>query len=232
MFREKRRHPRAPVLGVATVTWGDNAQATYLVGNVSAGGALLIGTRPIPIDTRVTVTLDLGKSRVSALVARVARLNVRADDACDLALAFEHATMQIGNELQAERLRALANRRAADPRCALIVDPADADRQLLESDLQALGLQTLAHATPINAVPYVSQPRSRIDIAFVDLSNECADGIDLLAFVARAHPGARRVVVASRLGDSHLESVRSFLGGCQVLRKPWSRDELARLLSE
>lgn len=228
MRPEKRRHARAPVLGVATCVWDSSCQATYLVTNVSAGGALLMGTRPIAVGVCVDVTLDLGRGRVFALRGTVARANVRADDDCDVAIAFARATAEVDHVVEA-MAHSLRRRRIAEAPCALVIEGSDSARDALEADLRALGWRTLAYATPTAAVPYTSQPDARIDAAFVELAEECADGIDLLAMIGRVHPRARKIVLTA-VEAAHAERVRTFVGDVALLRKPWSADELERAL--
>src|SRR5687768_12585429 len=70
---DRRAHPRVPFQAEATLSIGNQPVGVFRVGDLSAGGALLVGTAMVPIGTIVGVRIGgpgLGPLSLNATVVR------------------------------------------------------------------------------------------------------------------------------------------------------------------
>lgn len=123
---ERRRHQRGEVLATAVVLASDGSSGVYLVKNLSAGGALLLGDARWNEGERVTVLLQLPGRKPLSLHAEVLRR--RLSDAQELlfAIAFKQVPSELEDDLQKVVRAALENQREAPPHEVLVIDDSPA----------------------------------------------------------------------------------------------------------
>jgi len=114
---DRRREPRCEVAATATVlAAGSRCLGTYVVENLSAGGALLAGDAALAVGGRVRLLLHLPRRRPIGLTADVLR---RDGDppARRFAVAFRNLTPLMQDAIQRFVLISLQRRRdaAAEP---------------------------------------------------------------------------------------------------------------------
>lgn len=229
---ERRRHPRSGGVTATAVVLAENRYAgAFVVEDLSAGGALLIGDPRLDLGEYVNILLQLEGKRPLHLWAEVVRHQVREAGEHLFAVAFRNMRATEEDRIQGAVLSALERRRASPDASVLVVDDAPEIHRALQRDLHAFGVGMLSAATPLEAVRHLQDPDVQIDIALVDLHLGHADGTDVLAFLAEDHPEIRRVLMSGRARPCQLELALSSGRAHEVLSKPWERRTLANLLS-
>src|SRR4051812_45659801 len=85
---ENRRHRRSEVLATVMAFSSDKLFGTFLVQDLSAGGACLMGDVTLPIGTRVNIFLQFPRRPVLALTANVVRHDGQAGNQQQTAVSF------------------------------------------------------------------------------------------------------------------------------------------------
>lgn len=97
---ERRRYERRAVVASAAVLTDTKYVGTYLVENLSAGGALLVGDARLEVGERVQVLLHLPGKEPVHLVAKIVRQQVNGAAEHRFAVAFHELSSAIGNQHQ------------------------------------------------------------------------------------------------------------------------------------
>lgn len=116
------------------------------------------------------------------------------------------------------------------PAPVVVVDDSEAVCRALERDLNRLGYQSRSFATPEAAVVYLLDGHNPVERVVVDLKLGEHDGMDLLGFVAKRRPAARRVLFSGMVGPGELGRYRAAGRVHAVMAKPWDRAALAAAL--
>ncbi len=109
--KERRRHPRVEVVATAGVFSQDRCHGRYLVRDLSAGGACLVGGASMVPGAQVTLLLELPRRRPKRIRAEVVRCRQRDADTVEIGVRFTHLPAGAEDLIQAEvtrRLRAAA----------------------------------------------------------------------------------------------------------------------------
>ena len=226
---ERRRHPRGEVLTTAIVLASNGWSGVYLVKNLSAGGALLLGDARWTGGEQVTVLLHLPGRTPLSLRAEVLRRRLSDARESLFAIAFKQVPSELEDILQKVVRAALESHREAPPHEVLVIDDSSEVRRALQRDLRALGECAVLAATPLDAVDCLDQTRN-IDTAIVDLRLGHADGLEFLCFLAEGHPSVRRVLMSGNIRPSQLELAIVSGRAHAVLEKPWNRKSLAQVI--
>jgi CheY-like chemotaxis protein len=230
-FLERRRHPRSEVVASATVLAASGYAGSFLVENLSAGGALLTGDPRVELGERVTMLLHLPSRQPIRLTAEIIRREVRESQERAYAVAFRQISPADEDAIQDLVLHTLERLHDESKPIVLVVDDILEARHALERDLRALGRRAVSVATPLEAVDQLSHTDRRIDTALVDLRLGHADGLELMAFLADSHPDIRRVLMSGCVQPWQLDLAITSGRAHAVLDKPWSRLALAKAIS-
>ena len=232
-MREKRRSNRGRLSAsvVPAVLSRDGSHlGCFKTIDLSAGGALLLGSPPVAVGDCVDVQLRLSVLRTVSLGAVLVR-EEGAGERAAFALAFIDVAADAQDDIQAALLAALEAAHAAS---ALIVDGASEGCLGLQSDLGTLGHNTFLVSTPEDAVRFLEQP-NKVSVALVERTASALDGLDVLTYLAQERPSIRRVLVAGTAGSSQLAlALAPHRHPCAqaVLLRPWTRGVLARALGD
>ncbi len=227
--RDERRHARGEVVGTAVVLAANNRYSgLYLVENLSAGGALLVGDSRT-LGEQVKLFLHLPGMKPMSISAEVLRQE-GSDEESFVAVAFQNLSPKFEATIQ-EVVRATLKslRDSAGPE-VLVVDDSVGVRRALDRDLYALGRSAVSAATPLEAVEWLTDDTRRFDTAIVDLRLGHADGLEFLTFLTDDHPALRRILMSGNIPVGLLRLAVVSGRANAVLDKPWSRDSLAKVL--
>ncbi len=225
---ERRRHERGRVAAIAIVWSDDRAPQRYLVEDLSASGALLIGGPAVPIGQTIGLSLHVAGVHLLDLHGQI----IRQSGARALAVAFRAIKPVDEDTIHQTVLGALeAFRRGECPsRHVLVVDESEAVCRALQSDLTALGHHVVCAWSGAQATVRIRDPYVRFDIAVVDLSVGPVEGLDLLQEVSSLHPGVHRVLMSGRVSHDQLKLAQVMGRADVILPKPWTRRSLLAAL--
>lgn len=228
---DRRRHLRSGGVPATAIVLAESRYAgAFVVENLSAGGALLIGDPRHDRGEHVKILLQLEGRRRIYLNADVVRHEVRESGDHLFAVAFRNVKPAAEDRIQRAVLSALERCHVSPDARVLVVDDEPGIHRALGRNLRALDIGMLSAATPLEAVRRLQDPEVAIDVAFVDLYLGHADGIDVLAFLAEDHPEIQRVLMSGRARTCQLELALLSGRAHEILPKPWERQTLAKLL--
>jgi CheY-like chemotaxis protein len=215
------------VVGTAVVLAANNRYSgLYLVENLSAGGALLVGDART-VGEQLKLFLHLPGMKPMSISAEVLRQE-GSDAESFVAVTFRNLSKKFECTIREVVLATLESLRAGPE--VLIVDDSVGVRRALERDLYALGRYAVSAATPLEAVDWLTDDTRCFDTAIVDLRLGHADGLEFLTFLTDGHPVLRRILMSGNIPFSLLRLAVVSGGANAVLDKPWSRESLARAL--
>lgn len=215
-------------MGTAVVLAANRYGGLYLVENLSAGGALLVGDARTPGEL-VKLFLHLPGMKPMSISAQVLRQE-GSEEECLVAVAFLNLSKKFEAIIQDVVLATLKTFRDIAGPEVLVVDDSAGVRRALERDLYALGRCAVSAATPLEAVDWLTDGSRRFDTAIVDLRLGHADGLEFLTFLSDGHPALRRILMSGNIPFSLLRLATVSGRANAVLDKPWTRDSLARVL--
>jgi CheY-like chemotaxis protein len=229
-FPENRRHSRSEVVATAVVFTPGQMHGTFLVQDLSAGGACLMGHLDAMPGMKLNLLLHFhGKPpfSVSAVVVRHDALGPTRERT---AVNFIHLTAEQEDTIQEAIVAALERERARMAATVLVISADDASRGALEHDLRTLGHEAVGVSTPLEALAWLERPGGRIATIVVDVSPGAAQGLDVLDFVGENHPRIQRVVMADEMRPFRLDLALRSGRAHRVLHKPWDRHHLEQAL--
>ncbi len=92
---ERRQHARTPVSATAVVFARAKYVGSYLVEDLSAGGALLVGDGPLPDAAPIELLLQLAGAAPHRLSGHVLRRQTAPDGRHLFAVRFEHLSSEL-----------------------------------------------------------------------------------------------------------------------------------------
>ena len=209
---------------LAHVVVHDGTGGSFLVQDLSATGALLIGERSVSPDEEFLVVLRLDEyDRVAMLATRV-RSEVDGPN-WRIAVAFHHPNdvpLRLVHYVESE----LERSRIVSQDVILVADEDAVARMELERAMESLALRCVTAATPLEVVHHAEH--ATVIVAFVDLQFGGARGPEVLAFLADEHPGAYRIGLSDCVDD--LNAAVSTGQIQTALAKPWDRAGLIDVL--
>jgi CheY-like chemotaxis protein len=229
-FSEHRRHSRSEVVATATVFSTGEMHGTFLVQDLSVGGACLIGQLITQAGQRLNLLMQFPGKPTFSLRAVVVRHDELGPTRQRTAISFVELTAEQEDTIQEAVVATLEREQERLLATVLVISSDDLSRATLEHDLHALGVTAVTVATPLEALAWLERPGTRIATIMVDVSPGAAQGLDVLDFVGENHPTIQRVVMDDELRPFRLDlAVRSGRAH-RVLRKPWDRDHLRQAL--
>jgi hypothetical protein len=228
---ERRLYVRARVAATATAWVRGLCKGSYIVENLSLGGAYLSGGPAIRPGEELKLILQLVREPVEVRGV-VLRSDTRVRD-CSLAVRFERPSRQAGEAIGAAVAAAVeeATRDAssrAEP-TVLVVDDSLLVREALTRDIRCAGREAACFSTSLDALDFIDRPESRIEVALIDLIGT-RGGRDLFLFLADEKPAIRRVLMADQGGPTSGELAPLAAHAHAFLSKPWDQEALARTI--
>lgn len=226
---DRRVFPRAAAMGSAIVLAGERYVGTYMLENVSASGALLVGDTNLSEGDGVRLLLQLNhRARRFSLEASVVRHTKRGAQGL-FAVQFAHVPAAVQDALQSAVLRHLDAQRNE---VCLIVDLSSDDAAWLERDLQEIGREAVVVQTPLDVIVWLESPEALVGTVIANGVLDTPDGLSLLEFIGRDYSDVRRTLTCSGpLARVHREAVARGLAHA-ILEKPWTRDSLLQAVAK
>lgn len=225
---DRRRFPRASIVGSAILLVGGRYIGTFLLENLSAGGASLRGAAKVAVGEQVRVLLQLYRSpRRLGLEAVVVR-HADAHDQTACALRFIRTSEHVQSAIQSAIMQELHE--GPPTRVVLVIDPLPFLATRMAQDLDSLGRQAVTVLTALDAITWLTPSDIAVDAVIVDADLDHVDGLSMLEFIAADYPHVRRVLLC----ESDTNFAIALMSGVvhALLPKPWSRERLAHAVRE
>jgi CheY-like chemotaxis protein len=226
---ERRKHRRYSVPATLTLARGKEFLGTYLVQDVSEGGALIHDGPILEVGETVRVMLHLPGQQAIAVEARVVREAESKSGGPAFGIQFQHDSAESEVRLKEGITNALKALKERQGRVALLVDADNNARAALARELNLLGHVVIYVASVEEAMVVLGRSDDPIDLVFVDLSL-ANDKPQQLLTMLRAHGRKLRYVVMSdRMAPGELRMEADSLAA-QDLTKPWDPRHLAQVV--
>lgn len=201
---ERRRFPRIEVAATVLAMAPQGFVGSYLVRNLSLGGALLSGGPALARLQTAKLLFQIPGRPSVGLSARIVRhdrsetgehlFGVAFRDLCENELKF---IKKIGLEV--------LNKKGVPP--TVLLASGTVEGKKIEQEVQSLGLVAAVASTPIQMVCFLQDPSKWFEIAIVDETFGRQDGMGALSFLANEYPEIFRIMRSSRkCGDEFLAS--------------------------
>jgi CheY-like chemotaxis protein len=227
---ENRRHARSEVVATAVVFSSGHMHGSFLVQDLSAGGACLMGHLDAMPGMKLTLLLTFPGKPAFPLAAVVVRHDALGPTRERTAVNFVDVSAEQEDTIQDALIASLERERARLAATVLVISPDDISCGALEHDLRALGHEAVSVSTPLEALAWLERPGARIATVVVDVSPGASQGLDVLDFVGENHPRIQRVVMADELRPFRLDLALRSGRAHRVLHKPWDRHHLVEAL--
>jgi len=227
---DARRHPRAELAATAVVLTATRYVGTYLVRNLSAGGALFVGDALLAVGERIRILLRIAGLPPISLEAEIVRTEHREFGERFFAAVFRSVPAPVEDTLQRLVTRHLENQRES-PSPVFVLDDSHEMCVALGRDLLTLGRQAVTATTPLDAITRLHAGQVSMDTVIVDARFGQADGIDFLSFLADDQPLVRRILMSSDFHSGQLDLAQASTRAHALLVKPWDQETLAVALA-
>lgn len=230
---ERRKRPRATgIVGSARVFARGEWSDAWTVRDLSAGGAMLVGSLRLPLNERIEILFDADGDRLTGigLHAEVRRSEILLDKRHAIGVAFRDVPAAIHDHIQELVSSALERKRAAATATILVVDGTPEARRAVARDL-GQSRKVVGASTLLDIIRHLHDPDLRIEAALVNARVGPADGLAILAHLAEAHPTVRRILMSDRARVRDYELVLVSGAAHAFLTKPWERECLVAALS-
>ena len=194
MYEQRRQHERAPLALSATAFRESARLGTFRIVNLSAGGALFRGARPVPVGEQVDLSISLPTGefvRTSGVVLREGRLHDRPIFAVVFA-GISAADQRAVQDLVAAVLEQM--RQAY----VFFVDGSEGACRGLCDRARRCGFPSFAVTTALEAL-HVLDAGAKFRTVFVSLYLGADDGREVLRYLDARYPGVRRVLMSAAL---------------------------------
>jgi hypothetical protein len=209
---DRRKHLRSYVAATARVSFGRTENQAYLVRDLSAQGALLVDGPPLEPGTECKIELDvpsIGVVHIRALTVR--RVTDPKDDPA-VGVRFLGLAPEIEEGLEELVLQEL--RRASSP-SVLVVDGNFQNLALLAEGLATLGERPLLASTPLEAVHWLCDSQTVVEIALIGKVLRRGSALDLLRLLRDEFGTVRQFLLEE---PPELEDLRELLDMAQSAR--------------
>lgn len=223
---ESRRHARSELVATAVVFSTGQLHGSFLIQDLSVGGACLVGHFTSPPDAHLTLLLQFPGKPSFSVPATIVRHDTIGPTRARTAVRFVDLTATQEDAIQEMIVAALERERARQAATVLVVSPDDNSRDALEHDLHTLGVEAVTVSTPLEALTWLERPNGRIATVVVEVSPAATQGLDVLDFVGENHPRIDRVMMADEIRPFRLDLAIRSGRAHRVLRKPWDQHRL------
>jgi hypothetical protein len=226
--QERRRFPRARVAGTAIALGDGQYVGSYLVRNLSAGGAYLVGDNNLAVGQAVQLLIRVGE-HLQSIDAEVVRRERLPSGERSFAVAFRNLSAEVEDSLQHLALLAIDGATARKGATVLLLGSPSLTLFDLGNDVRSLGYEAEAVATPLDAISLLSSGVHHIAAAVV-VCDYAADPLGFLSFVKDAYPQVHRVALPGVSPPAQFR--RAVASGVveTVLGEPWGIDSLSKAL--
>jgi hypothetical protein len=226
---ERRRFPRFRTAGTAIVLVGGRYVGAYLLRNLSAGGAYLVGDNNLAVGQVVQLLLHVG-DELRSVEAEVVRQDRLPSDERSFAVAFRNLGADLEDSMQNLASSAGKNAKAKKTSAVLLLGSPSPLRAALEHDVRSLGYQVATAATPLDAISLVSSDHHHMAAVVAVCDHAGPDLLSFLQFLKETHPRVRRVALTCAVRSVPGEPTNPSAVIEAVLCKPWSSNSLAEAL--
>ncbi|HEY6877185.1 MAG TPA: PilZ domain-containing protein [Polyangiales bacterium] len=222
---ERRHTYRVPLEGRASIWMRNRLLGHYALRDLSTSGCGLDGGPACNPGEHVELVLHLPDRPALWLSAEVRRIHEQ-----HLGLAFERTAPRVEDRLQDVVVEVYTRMHADTDSFALVIEPRSQLRQSLVQRLDELGEHAVGVATPLDAVQTLLENGERVHSVFIGPERPEMPSYELVEFVARNYPDARRVL----MGDAH-QVAEAWLAEANgevhaLLETPCNDETLRRLL--
>jgi hypothetical protein len=226
---ERRCSPRFRTAGTAIVLVGGRYVGAYLLRNLSAGGAYLVGDNNLAVGQVVQLLLQVG-DELQSLEAEVVRQDRLPSEEHSLAVAFRHLSPDVEDSVRSLASDAGKDAQGTKTSAVLLLGGPSPVFASLDRDVRSLGFEVALAATPLDAIAFLSMDPRHITAVVAVCSHAGADPLGFLRFLKETYPQIRRIALSC--------AVRSLPGAPAnpsgvieaVLSEPWTSTSLAEAL--
>jgi CheY-like chemotaxis protein len=227
----RRRHARRELLATAMIFVPDRLHGTYLLQDLSSGGACLVGHLSPDPGTRLTMLLQVPDRQPFTVHAVVVRHDAFGMTRSRTAVTFVDLTIEQEDTIQQAITATLERERTRQAATVLVLAPDDDARDALEDDLHAIGHEPLGVSTPLEVLAWLERPGCRIRTVLIDISSGASQGLDVLEFLGEHHAHVHRVVISDGARPFRLDLALRTGRAHRILQKPWDRRSLLESLA-
>jgi hypothetical protein len=201
----------------------------FVVGNLSAGGALLVGAHHFSVGDELRLVFQVGDAFRPALSARVVRVTAATQDGQpSFAVRFKDVPASLRDALD-HLVWASVGPQEAAPLLTLIVHAADQVRLQIERELATFGRRVVAFRQAADAIGWLGIRRRELATMLVDAAAQ--DLHDLFVAIESGAPGTKNVLVAEpTCSPPTVERLLASGAASAVLWRPWSLSCLTNAL--
>lgn len=202
----------------------------YLLRNISAGGACLIGHSNLAVGQTVQLLLRVGE-HLQNLEAEVVRQDRLPSEEQSFAVAFRNLGAEVTESLH--NLASLANDDGSADKdsTVLVLGSASPVLAAFDFDARSLGYQVAIAATPLDAVSLLSFDAQRIAAVVLVCGDAGSDPLGFLSFLRETYPQIHRVALSGSVRSPRCEGAVASGVVQSVLAEPWDRDALSAVLT-
>lgn len=229
---DRRNFSRSDVVATALVSTASGYAGSFVVDNLSGGGALLSGDPRLRPGDQVKMLLylaGLSPIRITAQVVRSMSHPISEGDHC-IAVSFRQISNWARDQIE-QRVRDTAMRLQASSSSVLVVDEEPRICHALEHDLHALGRHSVSVTSNAEALERLEDRSAPIDAALVDLRIGHTEGLELIEALRERYPDVYRVLMSGDVRPCQLDLAVQSGKAHAILCRPWTRSGLAQILS-
>ncbi len=222
----KRQAARARLGATAFVLRAGGCAGPFVVDNLSAGGALLIGGTEWRTGERFELQLRLQSGAELRTSAAVLRCERRRDEAF-VAVQFQNVPPEVEDALQDAVAEAIEHHRAQAASAIVVVTPWPHDVEVVSGAISRSGATPLIVTTFLDALRWLQDPRVLVKALIVDADAESGSGMEALEWCAEEFPAVRRVLLVPEAGGAEQRNTHR---ACATLARPITARRLTRAL--
>lgn len=227
-MHEKRRHPRAYAPATVSVFSAGRLIGVYLVQNLSAGGALLVGGSAIAAGAEVRLVVRILGRCVIEVGATVLRQMVAGDGLVNLAVMFRHGDAHLEEKVRTAVTGAF--RREGDSSVLIIHRSTAALVSLADAVLES-GRQALLAFTALEAMRWLCNQQVAVAAVVMDARFDVDGGRTFLRFLREEFPHIRRLVVHDATGAGEVQRHLDSRDAEGALMAPWTSSDINAALT-
>jgi hypothetical protein len=222
----KRQAARARVGATAFVLRAEGCAGPFVVDNLSAGGALLLGGSGWRPGETFEIQLRLHSGAELRTSAAVLRCERRREE-MSVAVQFQNMPADVEDALQDAVAAALEHHRAQAAAAIVVVTPWPHDADVVSGAISRSGATPLIVTTFLDALRWLQDPRMLVKALIVDADAESGSGMEALEWCAAEFPAVRRVLLVPEAGGAEQRNTQR---ACATLARPITARRLARAL--
>ncbi len=226
---EKRMYPRVEAAAAAFVCSSQKFVGAYLVENISAGGALLVGSEALAAEKEILILLQLPGHQHLNLWGEITHFGRRDENEYSFGISFVKVSPKMAESIRHVMLSFLETKEL--PHCVLIADSNKDSRRALESELLAFGRRAVFAVDTMEVVVKLREPFARFEAVFVDLGIGPTGGLKVLEFLEMEYPNVRRILMSNPLRNCQPNLALAGGRAHAILGKPLVHGQLANILS-